>query len=66
MVVVPILSYLLGGWMIGWASAPFDPHWAIANPKRSALMSLAGPAAWAPNLLFTLIGALLLRRASRV
>lgn len=27
---------------------------------------LAGPAAWAPNLLFTLIGVFLLRRASRV
>ncbi len=27
--------------------------------------SLAGPAAWAPNLLFTVIGASLLRRASR-
>ena len=24
MVVVPILSFLLGGWMIGWASAPYD------------------------------------------
>jgi lipopolysaccharide export LptBFGC system permease protein LptF len=26
---------------------------------------LAGPAAWAPNVLFTVIGASLLRRASR-
>ncbi len=42
-VVVPILSYLLGGWMIGWASAPYDPFWARRYPKRSALMALAGP-----------------------
>lgn len=32
----------------------------------SAAAWLAGPAAWAPNLLFTLIGVSLLRRASRV
>ncbi len=24
-VVVPVFSYLLGGWMIGWASAPMTP-----------------------------------------
>lgn len=42
-VVVPILSFLLGGWMIGWASAPYDPFWARRYPKRSALMALAGP-----------------------
>jgi Zn-dependent protease len=44
-VVVPILSYALGGWMIGWASTPYDPHWAARYPRRSSLMSLAGPAA---------------------
>ena len=45
MVVVPILSYVLGGWMIGWASAPFDPAWQRQYPRRSAWMALAGPAA---------------------
>ena len=58
MVVVPILSFLLGGWMIGWASAPYDPVWAMRNPRKSALMSLAGPGA---NLLLVLLAALGIR-----
>ena len=45
MVVVPILSYILGGWMMGWASVPLDPYWAQRHPKRSAWVSAAGPAA---------------------
>jgi len=45
MVVVPILSFLLGGWMIGWASAPFNPEWQRQYPRRSAWMALAGPGA---------------------
>lgn len=45
MVVVPILSFALGGWMIGWASAPYDPAWQRRYPRRSAWMALAGPAA---------------------
>ncbi len=43
MVLVPLLSYLFYGYMIGWASAPYDPLWALRNPKKSAIMSLAGP-----------------------
>lgn len=45
--VVPILSFLLqgGGWMIGWASAPYDPTWASRHPRRAAAMAAAGPAA---------------------
>src|SRR6267378_8641055 len=39
MVVIPILSFLLGGWMIGWASAPFDPNWQRQYPRRSAWMA---------------------------
>jgi Zn-dependent protease len=45
MVVVPVVSFLLAGWMIGWASAPFDPSWQRRYPRRSAWMALAGPAA---------------------
>jgi Zn-dependent protease len=42
-VVVPIISFLAGGWMFGWASAPYDPYWAMRYPKRSAMMALVGP-----------------------
>lgn len=42
-VIFPILSFLMGGWMIGWASAPYDPYWALRYPKRSALMAFSGP-----------------------
>jgi Zn-dependent protease len=45
MVVFPVLSYVMGGWMMGWASAPYDPRWAQRYPKRTAWMSLAGPGA---------------------
>jgi Zn-dependent protease len=55
MVVIPVLSFLLGGWMIGWASAPYDPYWAQRHRKKAALMSLAGPAA---NLILVLAAAL--------
>ena len=44
MVVMPILSYVLAGFMIGWASAPYDPYWARAHRKKAALMAMAGPA----------------------
>jgi Zn-dependent protease len=45
LVIVPILSYLVAGWMIGWASAPYDPAWQERYPRRAAWMALAGPAA---------------------
>jgi Zn-dependent protease len=44
-VVLPLLVYIHSGWMIGWASAPFDPVWASKYPRRHALMAMAGPAA---------------------
>ena len=42
MVVIPIVSFALGGWMIGWANAPYDPNWQRQYPRRSAWMALAG------------------------
>lgn len=45
MILFPILSYATAGWMMGWASAPYDPYWAQRHPKRAAWMSLAGPCA---------------------
>jgi Zn-dependent protease len=44
-VVVPLVSYALAGWMLGWASAPYDPAWEQRYPRRAAWMALAGPAA---------------------
>ena len=58
MVAVPILSYIIGGWMIGWASAPYDPQWALRHPRRAAWMALAGPAA---NLIFVILAGIALR-----
>lgn len=57
-IVFPILSFVVGGWMIGWASAPYNPQWAIRYPKRSALMALAGPAA---NFLLVIIMLIFIR-----
>lgn len=56
-VVVPIISFLAGGWMIGWASAPYDPLWARTYPERSAIMALAGPVG---NLLIVVAVALII------
>lgn len=52
--LVPILSYVFAGWMIGWASAPYDPYWQLRYPRRAALMALAGPSA---NFLLMLLAA---------
>jgi Zn-dependent protease len=59
-IVVPILPFFLqgGGWMIGWASAPYDPHWASRHPRRAAGMAAAGPAA---NFALALLAALAMR-----
>src|SRR5712671_6574574 len=44
MVVIPILSFVFTRGMIGWASAPFDPHWERRYPRRAAVMALTGRA----------------------
>ena len=58
MVVIPMVSFFLSGWMFGWASAPYNPQWAHRYPRRSAIMALAGPAA---NLSLVVAAALLIR-----
>jgi Zn-dependent protease len=56
MVVIPLLSFLVTQSMIGWASAPFDPHWERRHPRRSAWMALAGPAANYSLMLLAVLG----------
>jgi Zn-dependent protease len=43
-IVIPLLTFFSSGWMMGWASTPYDPHWADRHPRRLAAMSAAGPA----------------------
>ncbi len=51
-IIVPLLTFFGSGWMMGWASAPYDPYWGQRHPRRLAAMSAAGPAA---NLLLAAI-----------
>jgi Zn-dependent protease len=57
-VLVPLLSFALAGWMMGWASAPYNPAWAERHPRRAAWMALAGPGS---NLLLVLLAGLGIR-----
>jgi Zn-dependent protease len=52
MLVLPLLSVAVSGWPFGYASAPYDPRWAMRYPNRAAWMALAGPGA---NLVLVLI-----------
>jgi Zn-dependent protease len=45
LVLVPLISYFVNGWMMGWASAPYDPNWQRNHPRRAGWMALAGPGA---------------------
>lgn len=58
MVILPLLSAITSGWPLGFASAPYDPAWALRHPKRAGWMALAGPGA---NLLLVIVAAALLR-----
>ncbi len=56
MIILPIISLFTMHWPIGYASAPYDPYWAVRHPRRAAWMALAGPAS---NFILA-IGAMLL------
>ncbi|UCD23066.1 MAG: site-2 protease family protein [Gemmatimonadota bacterium] len=57
MVVLPIITVLISGWPFGFASAPYDPRWAMRYPRRAAWMALAGPGS---NLLLVVIAGLII------
>jgi Zn-dependent protease len=65
MLVVPLVTAFTLGWAVGWASTPYDPHWAARHPRRAAAMAAAGPAG---NLLIALVafGALRLGLAAGI
>ena len=58
MLIFPWITFFMNGWMMGWASAPYDPYWAMRYPRRAAWMSLAGPVA---NFILAAIAAILIR-----
>jgi Zn-dependent protease len=57
-ILIPILTFFGSGWMMGWASAPYDRLWGQRHPKRLAAMSAAGPAA---NLLLAIVAFVIIR-----
>ena len=56
-----LISVAISGWPFGFASAPYDPQWAMRHPRRAAWMALAGPGS---NLLLVLIAWVLIRAGS--
>lgn len=61
--LLPLVTMLLamrsgGIGVIGFASAPFDPYWAVRHPRRAAWMALAGPGA---NVVLAALAALALK-----
>jgi len=41
--LMPLVAFVFLGFILGWASAPYNPVWAERWPKRHLLMSMAGP-----------------------
>jgi hypothetical protein len=58
MVILPLISTLTTGWPFGYASAPYDPQWAMRHPKRAAWMALAGPGS---NLALVVLSVIVIR-----
>jgi Zn-dependent protease len=58
MVVIPLITWLGSGgqYMMGWASAPYNPQWERRYPRRAAWMAAAGPAANFALMLLAAIG----------
>ena len=63
MVLLPVLSTLLSGWPFGFASAPYDPNWALRYPRRAGWMAVAGPAA---NLAIVLVCVMVIKAGTLV
>jgi len=57
MILIPLVTLYLIKFPIGFAHIPVDAYWARTYPKKSALVSLAGPLA---NLLIVIIAGLLI------
>jgi Zn-dependent protease len=55
MMLFPLITYVQAHWMMGWASAPYDPAWSYHYPRKAAKMALAGPAA---NFLLAILAAI--------
>ncbi len=56
-VAVPLLTFALQNWMLGWASAPYNPLWEQRYPHRAGWMALAGPAV---NFLLAILAAVVI------
>jgi Zn-dependent protease len=57
-VIIPLITYFTAGWMVGWASTPYDFNWAFKYPRKSAAVSAAGPIS---NFILLILSAVLIR-----